>query len=54
MYSRPAKASKGGESDSKNRVERPMPQEPRVGRVLGCQRFVKELGQVCWSFNRLE
>ena len=44
MYSRPAEASKGGEGDSKNRAERPIYQEPTVGRGWGVGGLVKSQG----------
>lgn len=45
MYFRLAEASKGGEVDSKNRVERPMPQEPTVGRGWGVRGLLKSQGK---------
>jgi hypothetical protein len=45
MYFRPAEASKGGEGDFKNRVERPMPQEPTVGRGWSVRGLLKSQGK---------
>lgn len=41
MYSRSVEASKGGESDAKNRVQRPVSQDPAVGRGWGAGGFLE-------------
>ena len=40
MYSRPAEASKGGESDYKNRVQGSVSQDPTLGRSWGIRGFL--------------